>query len=422
MQLPPASVMAHWPTPNYIDPPSRGGALLVVNIVFTSLSFLVVCMRIYTRLRITGSVGLDDATIIVSMLFAIAMAVVTSLASARYGWNRHIWDVPLEWIPTSEKLNMMFQVFFSFASTLTKLSLLWFCRRLLGAGIKGAFRSFNLCLIAAMFVVAAMCITFVCMTIFQCNPVRAFWDLEPSYPYHCLNGNNDVFAASVVNIFTDLLCTVLPMPLIWRLKLPVRQRMAVISIFGVGIVVNVAGAIRTAFVYKSLIASYDSTWVGWPIFLAAAIEINLGLICASAPALRPLVAHFVPRLFQSTRNLASSSLGQSGRTQKLWRSTGLSKDSRSRLSSAQQHASSDGPERVEILRTIEMETWTQSRNSQHEMLPASSKALGLPDHDQKHMESRCDVRVGEDEVRSSGSSSPLEFFTHDSPFEDRGPL
>lgn len=68
------------------------------------------------------------------------------------------------------------------------------------------------------------------------------------------------------------------MPLIWRLKLPVRQRMAVISIFGVGIVVNVAGAIRTAFVYKSLIASYDSTWVGWPIFLAAAIEINLGLV------------------------------------------------------------------------------------------------------------------------------------------------
>ncbi|KAJ9302737.1 hypothetical protein DTO271G3_111 [Paecilomyces variotii] len=422
MQLPPASVMAHWPTPNYIDPPSRGGALLVVNIVFTSLSFLVVCMRIYTRLRITGSLGLDDATIIVSMLFAIAMAVATSLASAQYGWNRHIWDVPLEWIPTSEKLNMMFQVFFSFASSLTKLSLLWFCRRLLGAGIKGAFRSFNFYLIAAMFVVAAMCITFVCLTIFQCSPVRAFWDLQPNYPYHCLNGNNDVFAASVVNIFTDLLCTVLPMPLIWRLKLPVRQRMAVISIFGVGIVVNVAGAIRTAFVYKSLIASYDSTWVGWPIFLAAAIEINLGLICASAPALRPLVAHFVPRLFQSTRNLASSSLGQSGRTQKLWRSTGLSKDSRSRLSSAQQHASSDGPERFEILRTIEMETWTQSRNSQHEMLPASSKALGLPDHGQKHTESRCDIRVGEDEVRSSGSSSPLEFYTHDSPFEDKGPL
>lgn len=68
------------------------------------------------------------------------------------------------------------------------------------------------------------------------------------------------------------------MPLIWRLKLPVRQRIAVISIFGMGIVVNVAGAVRTAFVYKSMLGSYDTTWVGWPIFLAAAIEINLGLV------------------------------------------------------------------------------------------------------------------------------------------------
>ena len=70
------------------------------------------------------------------------------------------------------------------------------------------------------------------------------------------------------------------MPLIWNLKLPARQRMAVMSIFGLGIIVNVAGAIRTAFVYESMIATYDATWMGWPILLSAAIEINLGLVCS----------------------------------------------------------------------------------------------------------------------------------------------
>lgn len=68
------------------------------------------------------------------------------------------------------------------------------------------------------------------------------------------------------------------MPLIWNLKLPARQRIAVMSIFGLGIVVNVAGAIRTAYVYESMIATYDATWMGWPILLSAAIEINLGLV------------------------------------------------------------------------------------------------------------------------------------------------
>lgn len=111
------------------------------------------------------------------------------------------------------------------------------------------------------------------------RPVRAYWELEPKYPHTCLNDGAAVFSASVVNIVTDFMATVIPMPLIWNLKLPARQRIAVMSIFGLGVVVNVAGSVRTAYVYKSMLDSYDSTWYGWPILLSAAIEINLGLVC-----------------------------------------------------------------------------------------------------------------------------------------------
>jgi hypothetical protein len=95
-----------------------------------------------------------------------------------------------------------------------------------------------------------------------------------------LNDGAIVFAASVINIFTDFLVTVLPMPLIWNLKLPTRQRIAVISIFSLGIVVNIAGSVRTVYVYKSMVASYDTTWLGWPVLLAASVEINIGLVCS----------------------------------------------------------------------------------------------------------------------------------------------
>ena len=110
------------------------------------------------------------------------------------------------------------------------------------------------------------------------RPIRAYWDFQPTYPYHCLNDGYMVFSASVVNIFTDFLATVLPMPLIWNLKLPARQRIAVISIFGLGIVVNVAGSVRTVYVWKSMVVSYDTTWLGWPVLLAATIEISVGLV------------------------------------------------------------------------------------------------------------------------------------------------
>lgn len=110
------------------------------------------------------------------------------------------------------------------------------------------------------------------------RPIKAYWDVSPTYPHKCLNGGSLVFAASVINIFTDFLVTALPMPLIWSLKLPARQRLAVISIFGLGIIVNVAGSVRTVYVWKSMVVGYDTTWVGWPVLIAAAVEINLGLV------------------------------------------------------------------------------------------------------------------------------------------------
>lgn len=99
-------------------------------------------------------------------------------------------------------------------------------------------------------------------------------------------------------MFTDVLVTFLPVPLIWNLNLPTRQRVAVISIFALGIVVDVAGSVRTVYVWKSMIASYDTTWVGWPVLLAATVEINIGLVCQRRLYLliQRSLANFNPRL------------------------------------------------------------------------------------------------------------------------------
>lgn len=43
----------------------------------------------------------------------------------------------------------------------------------------------------------------------------------------------------------------------------------------------------------------DSSWHGIPTAYWSAIEVNLGIVCASTPALKPLVARVIPR-FNST--------------------------------------------------------------------------------------------------------------------------
>lgn len=68
MQLPPPSVMATWPTPNYEDPVTRGHGAMIVSIICLSLALLVTALRLYVRLRITCSFGLDDIFIIAALV------------------------------------------------------------------------------------------------------------------------------------------------------------------------------------------------------------------------------------------------------------------------------------------------------------------------------------------------------------------
>jgi hypothetical protein len=166
MKLPPEAIAASWPTPNYIDPPTRGHGVLIVNVVCMSLAFLVVSLRLYTRLRITCSAGIDDVLIVIGLVFAIAMAVITSIATEDWGMNRHVWDIEVLRLATVQKLNLSFQIMFSLSSCFTKISLLWFCRRLIG---KGNFALYNLAFILCMVFVGVSSGLFTIISIFQCT-------------------------------------------------------------------------------------------------------------------------------------------------------------------------------------------------------------------------------------------------------------
>jgi hypothetical protein len=57
---------ANWPTPNYINPVTRGWDLVVANFVLLAFIFIIVGLRIYTRLRISRYFGVDDILILLA--------------------------------------------------------------------------------------------------------------------------------------------------------------------------------------------------------------------------------------------------------------------------------------------------------------------------------------------------------------------
>lgn len=94
----------------------------------------------------------------------------------------------------------------------------------------------------------------------------------------------------------------LPIPLAWELRLPLRQRLAVIVTFGLGTAVVVVSALKTKYLVSSVRDSYDEQWDAYPLWICGIIELDVSLICASAPALRPLVARYFPDALGTIRS------------------------------------------------------------------------------------------------------------------------
>lgn len=83
MRLPSPEVIASWPKPNYVNPERHGNAVIIVAAVCFTLAFLVLLIRIYTRIHISRSFGLDDWLIVIAMVLHHTL----SLQRIRNGLN-----------------------------------------------------------------------------------------------------------------------------------------------------------------------------------------------------------------------------------------------------------------------------------------------------------------------------------------------
>lgn len=68
MRTPPPDVLESWPEPNHVNPETRGDGLIIVNVVTITVAGIVVLLRLYTRIRITGSFGFDDLLILFALV------------------------------------------------------------------------------------------------------------------------------------------------------------------------------------------------------------------------------------------------------------------------------------------------------------------------------------------------------------------
>lgn len=78
--------------------------------------------------------------------------------------------------------------------------------------------------------------------------MNRYWMFPPTG--HCMSEGKVMLGGGVVNSVTDLWTTVLPIPIVMRLQMPLRQRIGVSILLCMGGVATIAGAARTYFTWK----------------------------------------------------------------------------------------------------------------------------------------------------------------------------
>lgn len=111
--------------------------------------------------------------------------------------------------------------------------------------------------------------------------MQYYWEYPPTTAGKCLDEGIATLVSGILNIVADALTTAVPVPLVMRLRMPLRQRVGVSVLFGLGFIVIIAGSIRTYYIWKGLVDSWDETWYAYPLWIAAAVEIYIGVVSAS---------------------------------------------------------------------------------------------------------------------------------------------
>ncbi|KAH4107913.1 hypothetical protein HBI80_129120 [Parastagonospora nodorum] len=262
---------------------------LIIGLVAgsTGLGFICVVLRFFSRIKLVGIVGLEDYFIALSMVFGICSSACL-IQGARYGNGRHLINVPME-----NAFYILKYLFFSIiayhvALTLTKFSILLQYRRIFT--LKGSRKPIYI----VMGICAATGTTAVLTAVFTCVPVNAYWNMGLKPFAKCVNQDAMYHANAALNITTDLLVAALPVRQLWRLQIAMRQKIALLIILTLGWFVVIISIIRLYFLILVAKHPTDQTWYSGPAAYWSALEVNLAIVCASTPALKPIVVKIMP--------------------------------------------------------------------------------------------------------------------------------
>jgi len=277
--------------------PYNQPVVLSVTTVMMVLTVVVVGLRFWTRRWSNTRYGMDDWTILASLVMALGTGVICLVAAAVGGLGEHLPLGPEGHLEHNSTLTNFEKCRYSIIILSTanlgvvKVSVILFYRRLFSV------RPFKIVSNVAIAVVTLYTVIMTSAMLAQCNPVHLFWDVfELEYGDRCLSVQVWYIALAWSDMALDLIVLLLPIPTVMMLKMPWRRKIGVLDILLLGAVVLGSGIGRLVSFIQVINAAgsdpftflFDTTWwTSGPLFWAFA-EGSVAIIGACLPCLAPL--------------------------------------------------------------------------------------------------------------------------------------
>ncbi|KAI8631839.1 hypothetical protein F5Y19DRAFT_422268 [Xylariaceae sp. FL1651] len=266
---------------------NQGDRIIAVAIIFAVLCTVFFALR-FAALRLEHrSPSLEDWILAPAYVLMLGFCanVITSVVIG--GEGRHFTYLiefePQAITPRGQTL-FVTQILHSLVLPLVKTSILLLLLRV--------FRSARWVRYAAYVLITYIWLwgaTELFLTIFQCKPIAAQWD--GALGGTCVDQVTYFRAISALSTVHDLAMLILPLPVVWRLQLEIRRKIALAGVFLVGSIGAVASIIRFA-LFIRFNALTDPTFTDVELLSWTLAEPGIIFISACLPILRPLIVRF----------------------------------------------------------------------------------------------------------------------------------
>ncbi|KAF9694315.1 hypothetical protein EKO04_007413 [Ascochyta lentis] len=372
--------------------------LLAVTGSLFGLAMITVLMRFYVRIFMMKIFGWDDVMMTISACLSTAcMGIFVKLIDI--GLGLHAEAFPLENVFPFFKFMYFYSILIIFAYSFIKLSIGFFLLRLAD---RTKWRPF---LISMLVFIGCFTIGSTFAIIFQCTPVAAGWDYTLRPP----TGNGKCYDATIfknvgvfnssVNIATDLLFALIPIPMVWKLQVNVQTRIGLAVILSLGLFASAVAIYKTP-MQANFFKEQDWSGHGSWYYIWQQVEMNVGIIAANLPTLKPIFANFFGHMRTFTRGVRSTGSRSGPGLSAPFKSNGYF-----RQDDRNTNYTGSGGQASYAMRDVNQGTESGKKDSYDEILVLGKESYG--------------VDVGRSRRQSAVRTSDESVLAHESPLSPR---